>query len=102
MLFTKLEKPLFFRCAFIGLNGSPSPDIRFGLMVPLSDRGGVVSAAPFPLPSPLDNRNSLKRKSGDVLVCVGCAGLDSEFAEVNWVAESSIVVGEEGNSTDSG
>lgn len=43
MLFMKLEKPLFFRPEIDGLLLLLSSEYLFGLIVPLSERGGVTS-----------------------------------------------------------
>ncbi len=43
MLLTKLENPLFFLPAIDGLLLLLSSEYRFGLVVPLSERGGVTS-----------------------------------------------------------
>ena len=46
MLFTKLEKPLFLRNGPGGFPEFTSPENRLGLIVPLSDLGGVTSIPP--------------------------------------------------------
>lgn len=75
MLLTKLEKPLFFRPALPSLIGGPSADIRLGLIVPVSDLGGVISTAPLlPVTKVGDCRDCTGRRSGDVFVWVGGAG----------------------------
>lgn len=77
MVFIKLEKPLFLRCALIGLSDLASADTRLGDMMPASERGGVVSTGP-PLPSDMfcELRKTLNRRSGEVWVCGGGYGRD--------------------------
>lgn len=88
-LLNKLEKPLFFRCALIGLNcDTCSPEDLF--ISPVSERGGVISTGvALPLSVAIlcepDVLKSGKRRSGDVTVCCGACGRVGCGNDLCWV-----------------
>lgn len=66
ILLTKLEKPLFFRLESDGFPMLLSSEYLLGLVVPLSDRGGVTSI----MRSLVVDGCSRCRPLGSGLVCV--------------------------------
>jgi hypothetical protein len=69
MLLTKLENPLFFRNGASDFPVCPSLESLFELVVPLSERGGVISVIVFvPSPTVSECCSIWKRRSGLVWV----------------------------------